>query len=241
MKKFFLVVITITLVFATLIYFVFTYGTEWLSGVVADVIPYEVEKSLGASTLQSMEVQSFEPSSLPIFTQNKIKNQFYKIFQKDSNDVHLLFRNASYPNAFALPGNYIVILDSLVKMSEDTLHYADVMGVLAHEAGHLHYKHSLKLMIKAGLTGAIIGYFIGDFSSFIATVTHQLLSLSYSRKYEEQADDFAINILHQSQISTKPLAHLLQKISHLNNESEMPEFLSTHPLTDERIKKLEER
>src|SRR5690606_14151680 len=102
MKKFFLVVITIILVFAIFIYFIFTYGTEWLSGVVADVIPYEVEKSIGETTLQSMEVQSFEPSSLPIFTQHNIKKQFYKIFQEDIYDVHLLFRNASYPIAFAL-------------------------------------------------------------------------------------------------------------------------------------------
>ncbi|GIV29691.1 MAG: metalloprotease [Bacteroidia bacterium] len=238
MKKFVFFFIAFTLFIATSIYFAFTYGTDWLSSIVADVIPMEIQKQIGKASLQSMDAQSFEKSSLPFYTQNKIRQKFFQLVNKDSNEITLLFRNAPYPNAFALPGNYIVILDSLVRMSKDTIQYADVMGVLGHEAGHLHYKHSLRLMIKAGITGIIIGYLIGDFSSFVATTAHQLLSLSYSREFEEQADDYAILLLHKNKISTIPLAKMLEKISQPADNEEIPVFLSTHPVTKERVKKL---
>jgi len=240
MKKFIVFTLFITILLASIIYAAFNWGGEFISTVVADIIPFEIQKKLGESTIQSMDLGELEPTSLPVFTQNKIKEKFFKLYNTDSSKITLLFRNASYPNAFALPGNYIIILDSLVKLSEDTTNYTDVMGVLAHEAGHLHYKHSLKLMIKSGLTAAVIGYIIGDFSSFVATLTHQLLSLSYSRSYESEADDYAIQLLKTHHLSTTPLANLLEKISQKSGTENIPEFLSSHPVTEERVKKLRE-
>ncbi len=240
MKKLLLFIIAFVLFIATVIYLAFRYGGELFSEVVADIIPIEIQKQIGKATIESMDIQNLEKTSLSIYTQNKIKKRFYELIKKDSNEVQLLFRNAPFANAFALPGNYIIILDSLIRMSEDTIKYTDVLGVLLHEAGHLNYKHSLRLMIKSALTATIIGYFIGDFSAFLATVTHQLLSLSYSRSYEEQADDYAIQLLQNNNMTTLPLAHLLEKISQQSNEGEMPEFLSTHPVTEERVKKLRE-
>lgn len=240
MKKFIVFILFITLLFAGIIYAAFQWGGEFISTVVADIIPVEIQKQIGESTIQSMDIRELEPTSLSTFTQNKIKEKFFKLNNTDSSKITLLFRNAPYPNAFALPGNYIIILDSLVKMSTDTTNYTDVMGVLAHEAGHLHYKHSLKLMIKSGLTAAVVGYIIGDFSSFVATLTHQLLSLSYSRSYESEADDYAIQLLKTHQISTTPLANLLEKISQKSGTENIPEFLSSHPVTEERVKKLRE-
>lgn len=238
MRKIILFFIVVTLLLSTGVYFALKWGGEWISGVIADVIPTELQEEMGKSTIQSMEMSEFKPTSLSVYTQNKIKKHFESLMGHRHKDIKLLFRNAHYPNAFALPGNYIVLLDSLVKMSEDTVMYSDVLGVLAHEAGHLKYKHSLKLMIKSALTAAIIGYFIGDFSSFVATLSQQLLSLSYSRAYEEQADDYAIQLLHQKNLPTLPLARLLQKISQQSSEQNIPEFLSTHPITEERVKKI---
>lgn len=236
MRKIVLLIIFITLFFATVIYVIFRWGSEWMSTLVADIIPIEMQKQMGQSTITSLEMQELHPSSLPLFTQHKIRRNFFQILGKDSTTIQLIFKNASYPNAFALPGNYIILLDSLVRMSKDTIHYTDIIGVLAHEAGHLHYKHSLKLMIKSGITAIVISYFIGDISAFVATLTHQLLSLSYSRDYEREADDYAIQILQNHHISTIPLAELLEAMS--NNTADVPEFLSTHPITKERVERL---
>ena len=236
MRKFFLLIIFITLFFATAIYVTFRWGSEWVSTLVADIIPIEMQKQMGQSIITSLEMQELQPSSLSLFTQHKIRQNFFQVLGKDSTTIQLIFKNVSYPNAFALPGNYIILLDSLVRMSKDTIHYTDITGVLAHEAGHLHYKHSLKLMIKSGITAAVIGYFIGDISAFVATLTHQLLSLSYSRDYEREADDYAIRVLQNHHISTIPLAELLETMS--NSTSDVPEFLSTHPITKERVERL---
>mgnify|MGYP001055849912 CR=1 FL=1 len=239
MKNIILFVLTITLFLATLIYLGFRWGSEWVSSVVADIIPIEIQEKMGEASLKQLETQNLEKTKLPIFIQEKIKSRFYKLIQKDTTHLKILFYDAPYPNAFALPGNYIVILDSIVKLSQDTINYNDVIGVMAHEMGHLHYKHSLKLVIKSGLTAIVISYFIGDISTFIATITHQLLTLSYSRSYEEEADDYAIYLLKKNKISTLPLAHLLENMSKTyKEESVLPEFLSTHPVTEERIKKI---
>lgn len=236
MKKFLFFILVSTLLLATSIYFTFKWGSEWISSLVADIVPIEIQKQMGEYSLKSLEAQGLEESRLSLFTQRKIQRLFNQMLEKDSANVHLIFKHAAFPNAFALPGNSIVLLDSLVNLSQDTVHYSDVLGVLAHEAGHLHYKHSLKLLIKSGLTAAVVGYFIGDYSAFLASLTHQLFSLSYSRAYEEQADDFAIQLLKQHRISTLPLAQLLENIS--KDTEHIPAFLSTHPVTKERVKKL---
>jgi Zn-dependent protease with chaperone function len=241
MKKFVLFVLTITLFLATLIYVAFRWGSEWISSVVADIIPIEVQEKIGEASLKQLEIQELEKTKLPVFTREKIKSHFLKIVQQDTAHLKILFYDAPYPNAFALPGNYIVILDSIVKLSQDTITYNDVIGVMAHEMGHLHFKHSLKLVIKSGLTAMVISYFIGDVSSFVASITHQLLTLSYSRSYEEEADDYAIYLLKKQKISTLPLAHLLENMSKTyKEESTLPAFLSTHPVTEERVKKLKD-
>ncbi len=236
MKKFLFFILGSTLLLATGIYFTFKWGSEWVSTLVANVVPPEIQTRMGEYTLKSLETQGLGESRLPIFTQRKIQRLFNQMLEKDSTNIHLIFKHALFPNAFALPGNSIVLLDSLVNLSKDTVNYSDVLGVLAHEAGHLHYKHSLKLLIKSGLTAAIVGYFIGDYSAFLASLTHQLFSLSYSRTYEEQADDYAIQMLKQQHISTLPLAQLLENIS--KDTEHIPAFLSTHPVTKERVKKL---
>jgi len=146
MKKFVLFVLTITLFLATLIYVAFRWGGEWISSVVADIIPIEVQEKIGEASLEQLEIQELEKTKLPVFTQEKIKSHFLKIVQQDTTRLKILFYNAPYPNAFALPGNYIVILDSIVKLSQDTITYNDVIGVMAHEMGHLHFKHSLKIL-----------------------------------------------------------------------------------------------
>ncbi len=238
MKKGFLFIVAVTFLIAALIYFVFTIGSEWISSAVADIIPIEIQKKIGQTSLSSMETQELEASNLPQYTQNKISKRFFHLIQQDSSEVKLYFKRASYPNAFALPGNYIVILDSLVKMSKDTANYTDVLGVLAHEYGHLHYKHSLKLVIKGGLIGVIISYFVGDFSLVVAGMAKQMLSLSYSRNYEEQADDYAISLMRKNNLSLLPLATMLESIDKMNVSGNVPAFLSTHPGTEDRVKKL---
>lgn len=240
MRKGIFLILFITILGAASIYFLLTYVTEFSSTVMADIVPEKIQKEIGQSTIQYLSINEWHDSRLTEHTQKKIKALYKNLFADIQNDVEILFKSAPYANAMALPGNYIIVLDSLIQMSTDTLNYADIMGVLAHETGHLYYKHSLKLMIKSGMAGILIGYFIGDFSIFVSQITQQLLTLSYSRAYEEQADDYALQLLSKNKISTIPLSKLLEKISKSSNNS-VPEFLSTHPYMQDRILKIKQR
>lgn len=223
---------------SVLIYFGFKWGSEWISDIIVEIIPIEVQDKIGTISLNEMEHKNLYPTHIPLYQQEKIKKLFYQLTGTDSSQVKILFRNAEYPNAMAIPYNRIIILDSLISMSEDTVQYLDVMGVLMHELGHIHYKHSMKVMSKSFLTYLILAYFIGDVSSVSVSLATNLLQLSYSRDYEEQADDYAIQKLIQNKLSTHSYANLLEKLGKLSDANNIPVFLSTHPVTEERVKKI---
>ena len=49
------------------------------------------------------------------------------------------------PNAFALPSGIIMVTDELVRIAE---HPEEFESVLAHEAGHMVHRHSLRMLLQ---------------------------------------------------------------------------------------------
>lgn len=54
-------------------------------------------------------------------------------------------------NAFALPDGTLVVTDELVELAGDN--DDEVLAVLAHELGHIHERHGLRLLRTQGLSG----------------------------------------------------------------------------------------
>jgi Zn-dependent protease with chaperone function len=90
------------------------------------------------------------------------------------------------PNAMALPNGAIVLTDGLVKLLEDKPDA--VMGVLAHELGHLQHRHSMRLLIEVLALSGLSAIVLGDTSGFITQAPLLLGVLSYSREHESEAD-----------------------------------------------------
>ena len=84
---------------------------------------------------------------------------------------------------------------------------------------------------------------INGIMSIMLDNAHQLNSLSYSRKYEKQADEEGLNILIKNNIDPNGMVNLFELLK--NEEKEKftikgyeligPEITSSHPLTQERI------
>ena len=71
-----------------------------------------------------------------------------------------------------------------------------------------------------------------------------LVQTSYSRRFETEADDYAFESLRRHGISPRAFADLMRRLrnereAHGRGES-LIRYLSTHPATDERIRRAEE-
>ena len=130
-------------------------------------------------------------------------------------------------NAAALPGGYIVVFrPAITETSPDAL-----AGVLAHEVAHVRRRHVTEALIRELGIGALIRLFAGN----VGANAEQIVSLSYTRDNEAQADSDAIAMLRRAHISPKPTADLFKDLA-----TETPqfsaEFLQSHPLTSKRAR-----
>ena len=94
------------------------------------------------------------------------------------------------PNAFALPGGKVYLLSGLLDKAESQ---DEIIGVLAHELGHLQHRDHLRRMIADGggayLIGLMFGHVTGGAALIYASKT--LLFAAHSRESEAAADAFA--------------------------------------------------
>lgn len=150
-------------------------------------------------------------------------------------DVAVL--SSSVPNAIALPGGKIYLFEELLDQARSV---DEVAGVLGHEMGHVAHRDSLRLLIQAGGASYLLGLLFGDVTGggAIVLASRHLVESSYSREAETAADDYSGRAMVALGRAASPVAQLLQRIEG-RNKLKIPAFLSTHPLTEQRLKALE--
>lgn len=122
---------------------------------------------------------------------------------------------------------------------------AELALVLGHELGHINARHSVKklsqvILVQIGLAiGSALSETLAKISG-VAGIGLQLLFLKYSRDDERQADQLGIIYARQAGYNPERMINFfttLQKLGDLSGGHQLPGFLSTHPLTSERIQK----
>jgi Zn-dependent protease with chaperone function len=226
-----LAALAITVAILTLAYL---YGIPALSKTIAFALPEKVERSVGLETLAFFDKNFFAPSVLPQQRQNAIANRFRELTPADAPDYELVFRKSKVgPNAFALPSGQIVLTDEIVKLIEDD---EAVMGILAHELGHLHERHMMRLIIQTSTIAAVSTVLFGDVSAVVANLPTVLLDMKYSRDIERDADDYAIALFKKRNLDMSRLVHGFEK---LGQEPDHPvPYMSSHPATADRIARI---
>lgn len=227
----------------------YRYGLPWVAKVVAGMVPQRVEAQLGRSTLDAMDARWLKPSTLPVAQQERIRARFSALRAPEATHTyHIVFRGGAIgANAFALPGGDIIVTDALVKLVGEG---DGLTGVLAHEAGHVEYRHGLRQVIQSSAIGATAALLFGDVSTILSGVPAALLTLRYSRDYERDADRYAARLLQENGLSVAAFADVLQALEDTHGGTRKPEasqqadaggdddaaaFFSSHPLTRERI------
>ena len=131
-------------------------------------------------------------------------------------------------NAAALPGGYIVVFrPAITETNPDAL-----AGVLAHEVAHVHRRHVAEALLREFGIGALVRMMGGN----IGANAEQIVSLSYTRQNEAQADADAIQMLRRAGISPRPTAALFARLGKETDGqlASRAVFLQSHPLSKGR-------
>ena len=221
----------------------YRWGLPWLSLRVARALPEEWVQRLGAHTLDALDETTFEATELSGETRERIAGRLAALRPAQGElPPHSLQFRAGGPlgaNAFALPGGEIVVTDALVRLA---LRDEEILGVLAHELGHLHERHALRGLIQSSVVGALVAVWLGDVSSIATALPAAVLDAKYSRDFEREADGYAQELLRANGADTRPLAEFLERLEAAEGRPGQPPallaYLASHPATAERIRRL---
>ena len=185
--------------------------------------------------------------------QDSIGEYFYKSQMTDPTQnfdwEYILIENKKVRNAWCMPGGKIAVYTGMLEVTQNTNGLAAVMG---HEIAHAVAKHSVERASRGVLlnTGTqIIDIVSGGKLSKINQTTgmdtvgllSQLGILNpFNRKQESEADYLGMIFSSLSGYDIRETVEIWKRMKKFNKGKAPPEFMSTHPSADNRIKKINE-
>ncbi|HAR95337.1 MAG TPA: hypothetical protein DCR97_05165 [Deltaproteobacteria bacterium] len=156
--------------------------------------------------------------------------------------VKLTVIESQTPNAFAMVGGYVYITTALLELCDRE---EELAGVLAHELAHLGRRHIAKRsekgkILSAGMIAALLAGMLLQSPALMATgiASAQSMELKYSREDEDEADRTGLAVAERAGYSGRGIAEFLKKLRQAGLEKDLPQYLLTHPYSDERIIKI---
>lgn len=139
-------------------------------------------------------------------------------------------------NAFACPGNHLVVHTALLDSCRNS---AELAGVLAHELAHLTQGHVMQKLVKEVGLSALITITSGSSGTeAVGEVARILSSTAYDRTLESKADALAVRYLLAARIDPNGLADFLLRLSREEDLPALAEWISTHPDSAERARRI---
>ena len=146
-------------------------------------------------------------------------------------------------NAFAVPGGYVYIHSGLIA----ALHNDDELAaVLGHEIAHVHAHHIVRQQEKSevlnytsmlGMLLSVVQPAVGS----LATAASQAAKLQYTREFEQEADYLGARYMQAAGYDSRAMLDFFKLLGDQQrlSPSAAPPYLQTHPMSDERLDRLE--
>jgi Zn-dependent protease with chaperone function len=150
--------------------------------------------------------------------------------------IRLTLLKRNMVNAYALPGGQIVVYTGILKKIKTPEALA---ALLAHESTHVNERHSLRSLLRSAANGILISVLFSDASGIsgaLASNAETLNGLHYSRSLETEADEKGMNLLLANNVNVNGMRQLMKTLEEIGDMPGSLSFLSSHPLTKERIK-----
>ncbi|MFN3349520.1 M48 family metallopeptidase [Pseudorhodoplanes sp.] len=139
------------------------------------------------------------------------------------------------PNAFALAGGSVYVLQGLIEQAQSV---DEVAAVIAHELGHVANRDGIRSVVQSAGLSLVFGIVLGDFVGGAAVVVaaHMLMEASYSRRQEMAADDFALRTLQELNADPRALATFLERVARAPRPG--MSIFHAHPSIPERVARI---
>ncbi len=185
--------------------------------------------------------------------ENSIGEYFYQAKLNDPTTnfewEYILIDNKKVRNAWCMPGGKIAVYSGILEVTKNKNGLAAIMG---HEIAHAVAKHSVERASRGVVLNAgtqLIDIFSGGKLSQVnrATGMNTIGLLSklgimnpFNRKQESEADYLGMVFASLSGFDIRETVKIWERMKTFNKGKTQPEFMSTHPSADNRIKKINE-
>jgi predicted Zn-dependent protease len=206
---------------------------------------------MGAQTFEAMKAET--PLSKDVKTNNYVRCVSNSLLMATPGDMQaqnweIVVFESEQVNAFALPGGKIGVYTGLLKVAENQDQLAAVIG---HEIGHVIAGHSNERLSTNQALQTVLA--LGDAGMKAYGVKYQQelmtafglgaqygVALPFSRAHESESDIIGLELMANAGFEPRQAVNLWQNMAAAGSGG-MPEFMSTHPLPETRIKDLRER
>jgi predicted Zn-dependent protease len=154
--------------------------------------------------------------------------------------------NSSAVNAFALPSGHLYVTRGLISLANDT---SELASVLSHEMAHVIASHATLREDRArqvALAGRVFDNFGTDpQTDALALAKSKLALATFSRSQELEADGIGVGIAARAGYDPFGAVRFLSSLGRQADlrptgqpaaDNRMPDFLSSHPATPERVR-----
>ncbi len=185
--------------------------------------------------------------------QDSISEYFYQTNQNDPtlnfDWEYILIDNKKVKNAWCMPGGKIAVYSGMLEVTKNNNGLAAVMG---HEIAHAVAKHSVErasrnvvINVATQITDVLTGGKLSTVNRTTGMNTVGLLTQigifnPFNRKQESEADYLGLIFSSLSGYDIRETPLLWKRMKDANKGKQVPEFMSTHPSADNRIKKINE-
>jgi len=217
-------------------------------GSVPSLFQQQQERKIGEAILREINQHA------PVFDDPWVQDELMALFNQINAQAGLaapvafLVLRDPQINAFAVPGGLVAMHTGLILNARNM---DEVAGVMAHEVAHVSQRHfsrrqeDLKynkwLPLGGILAGILMSKTDGDAATAAVTGAQALMAsqaLSYSRDQEREADRIGMQLMYASGFAPSAMSDFFDVMQRRQSSgliSVLPDFLFTHPLSQERM------
>lgn len=138
-------------------------------------------------------------------------------------------------NAWALPGGKMAVYTGILPITRDETGLAVVMS---HEIAHATARHGTERMTQQLGASLVLEYAAGEHVALATQAANLLVFMPWGRRQELEADHIGLIYMARAGYDPREAVSFWKRMAEAGGASP-PEFLSTHPATETRIRAIE--
>jgi metalloendopeptidase OMA1, mitochondrial len=208
------------------------------------------EEQLGLQSYRDVLAQSEVIQSGPEYEMVvRVAERLARVTGEAARDFrwHVSLIRSPQANAFCLPGGKIAVFTGILPYTQDEAGLAAVMG---HEMAHAVARHGSQRLLRTSLAQTLMAgaqFSLGDMDwrqrqavmAALGAGAQYGVLLPFSREHELEADQIGLLYMARAGYDPREAVGFWRRMSRAGGQ-QAPEFASTHPAPETRIRQIEE-